>query len=178
MLDLSWGELMVIGTVALIVIGPKDLPAAIRAVSRFIGQARKLARDFQSGMEQMAREAGVDDLKREVSRMASGEYGQQMKSYVDPDGVLDRPDLAIPEFDPPPDFSDKRPPTMSPPSAPAATGHTGTAAGQPPPLPPPETAEPGLPFDALDKVEPIDRDPAVERASTPEPGAAPAAKSA
>lgn len=158
MFDLSWGELMVIGTVALVVIGPKDLPVAIRAVSSFMGQARKLARDFQSGMEQMAREAGVDDLKREVSRVASGEYGQQMKSYVDPDGMLDRPDLAIPEFDAPPDFDGSKPATMNPPSA--ATAPTT----QPPPLPPPETAQnEGVPFDMIDRVEKIE--PATETAT-------------
>lgn len=146
MFDLSWGELMVIGTVALVVIGPKDLPVAIRAVSSFVGQARKLAREFQSGMEQMAREAGVDDLKREVSKMASGEYGQQMKSYVDPDGMLDRPDLPIPEFDAPATTDKDKPPTVNPPATKAA-----------PPLPPVETAEaPGLPFDQLDRVERID----------------------
>jgi sec-independent protein translocase protein TatB len=164
MLDLSWGELMVIGTVALVVIGPKDLPVAIRAVSSFIGQARKLAREFQSGMEQMAREAGVDDLKREVNRVTSGEYGQQMKSYVDPDGTLDRPDLSIPEFDAPPDYAPGKPATMSPPSA---------ATQPPPPLPPVEMqagetqAMPGPAFDELDKVERLEPVDAAHAAGKP-----------
>jgi sec-independent protein translocase protein TatB len=155
MFDLSWGELMVIGTVALVVIGPKDLPVAIRTVSRFVGQARKLAREFQSGMEQMAREAGVDEMKREVNRIASGDYDEKMKSYIDPDGVLDRPDLSVPEFDSP-EYARPLPPS-SPPSASASAAEANTA---PPPLPAPElAAQPAIPFEGLEKVEKIEPEP-------------------
>ena len=50
MFDIGWSELMIIGVVALIVVGPKDLPMMFRKVGNFVGKARGMARDFQSAM--------------------------------------------------------------------------------------------------------------------------------
>ncbi len=61
MLDLGWTELLVIGVVALIVIGPKDLPVMFQQVGRFVGRARGMAREFTYAMNQAADEAGVKD---------------------------------------------------------------------------------------------------------------------
>lgn len=61
MLDLGWTELLVIGVVALIVIGPKDLPVMFREVGRFVGKARGMAREFTYAMNQAADEAGVKE---------------------------------------------------------------------------------------------------------------------
>lgn len=67
MLDMGWGELMVIGVVALIVVGPKDLPGLFRTAGNFMGRARGMARDFQRSMEAAADESGLkgasDSLK-------------------------------------------------------------------------------------------------------------------
>ena len=67
MFDLGWSELLLIAAVALIVIGPKDLPQAIRTVTQVIRKLRGMARDFQSGLDDLAREAGVDDIKRDLT---------------------------------------------------------------------------------------------------------------
>jgi sec-independent protein translocase protein TatB len=66
MLDMSWGEVMVIGAVALIVIGPKDLPKALRTVGQVVGKVRRLASEFQGQFADAMREAELDDVKRQI----------------------------------------------------------------------------------------------------------------
>lgn len=66
MFDLSSWELVVIGAVALVVLGPKELPNAVRAVTGFARKARALAHDFQSGLEEIARETELSKVKAEV----------------------------------------------------------------------------------------------------------------
>ena len=62
MFDLGWTELLVIGIVALIVVGPKDLPMLFRNVGRFVGKAKGMAREFSGAMNQAAEESGVKDV--------------------------------------------------------------------------------------------------------------------
>ncbi|MGO4704264.1 Sec-independent protein translocase protein TatB [Microvirga sp. 2MCAF38] len=69
MLDMSWGEVMVIGAVALIVIGPKDLPKALRTVGNVTGKIRRMAAEFQGQFHEAMREAELDDVKRELQGM-------------------------------------------------------------------------------------------------------------
>ena len=66
MLDMSWGEVMLIGGVALIVIGPKDLPKALRTLGQVTGKVRRMAGEFQAQFNEAIREADLDDIKREV----------------------------------------------------------------------------------------------------------------
>lgn len=66
MLDIGWGELLLIGVVALIVVGPKELPALFRTVGNFMGRARGMAREFQRSMEQAADESGLKDAARDL----------------------------------------------------------------------------------------------------------------
>ena len=61
MFDFGFGELLVIGVVALIIIGPKDLPGVFRQLGRFTGKIRRMAREFSRAMEDAADEAGVKD---------------------------------------------------------------------------------------------------------------------
>ena len=82
MLDLGFAELLVIGIVALIVVGPKDLPVLFRNVGRFVGRMRGMAREFSSAMNQAADEAGVKDIQKSL-RTAT----DPMKSAMD--GVKD-----------------------------------------------------------------------------------------
>ncbi|MBJ6373289.1 Sec-independent protein translocase protein TatB [Sedimentitalea arenosa] len=64
MFDLGWTELLLIGIVALIVVGPKDLPVLFRNVGRFIGKAKGMAREFSSAMNDAADESGIRDVAK------------------------------------------------------------------------------------------------------------------
>lgn len=66
MFDLGWTELLVIGVVALIVVGPKDLPVLFRNVGRWVGKARGMAREFSRAMNDAADEAGVGDIQKSI----------------------------------------------------------------------------------------------------------------
>ncbi|MEM8793600.1 MAG: Sec-independent protein translocase protein TatB [Pseudomonadota bacterium] len=63
MLDLGWQELLVIGALALIVVGPKDLPSLLRTLGQYAGKVRGMARDFQRTMDDAARESDLANLK-------------------------------------------------------------------------------------------------------------------
>ena len=69
MLDLGWQELFFITLLALIVVGPKDLPIMVRSISRWIFKARRLVQDFQGSMESAARELEIDSIKHEVNKV-------------------------------------------------------------------------------------------------------------
>ena len=71
MLDLGWTELLVIGVVALIVIGPKDLPMLFRKVGQFVGKAKGMAREFSRAMDQAADESGMKEATSSFKDMAS-----------------------------------------------------------------------------------------------------------
>jgi sec-independent protein translocase protein TatB len=71
MLDLGWTELLVIGIVALIVVGPKDLPVLFRNVGRFMGKARAMAREFSRAMNEAAEESGVKEATQGFKDMTS-----------------------------------------------------------------------------------------------------------
>ncbi len=77
MLDLGWTELLVIGIVALIVVGPKDLPGMFRTVGNFVGKAKRMARDFSQAMNDAADDAGVRDVS-DTLRKASNPVGSAM----------------------------------------------------------------------------------------------------
>ena len=68
---LGWGEMVVVGLVALIVVGPKELPVMFRTVGRFAGKARGMAREFSRAMEDAADEAGVKDIAGDLKNLSN-----------------------------------------------------------------------------------------------------------
>ena len=68
MFDLGWAELLVIGIVALIVVGPKDLPVMFRRVGQFVGKAKGMAREFTSAMNDAADQSGVREMSSSINK--------------------------------------------------------------------------------------------------------------
>lgn len=148
MLDLSWGEIVVIGTVAVIFIGPKELPGALRALGHWVGKARTMAREFQNNVDDMIREADLDEVKKQVQSaqsMASGGIGSAIQNTIDPKGELkSQVESALA---PPPALSAPTPESTLPPAALPASDPVLAEAPKSPDttapaqLPPPEASK-------------------------------------
>src|SRR6267143_5053677 len=134
LLDFGWSELMLIGIVALVVIGPKDLPKALRVAGFWVKKARTLSREFQSSVEQMIREAELDEVRQELKKASEINIDQEFRQAVDPTGSLAE-SLKPPEL---PNFSGPALPETSH-DAPAAPEPTKAA---PPALAPADAAAP------------------------------------
>jgi sec-independent protein translocase protein TatB len=76
-------ELIVIAAVALIVVGPKDLPLLMRKVGKFMARMRGMAAEFRSSFDEMARQSELDELRQEVEALRSGKYLQPVASDID-----------------------------------------------------------------------------------------------
>ncbi len=87
MLDIGWWELVVVAMIALIVVGPKDLPRILRVIGQWAGKARAMAREFQGSIDDMVREAGVDDIKKEVESVATFDVEKELGDAIDPTGA-------------------------------------------------------------------------------------------
>ncbi len=98
MFDLGWTELLVIGIVALIVVGPKDLPVLFRNVGRWVGKARGMAREFSRAMNEAADEAGVKDLQKGL-KAATNPVGSAMDGVKQAAQDLTK-DLDLSKYDP------------------------------------------------------------------------------
>jgi sec-independent protein translocase protein TatB len=132
MFDIGWSELVVIAVVALIAIGPKELPGVLRMVGQWMGKARKMAAEFQGQFQEAMREAEMADLKKsfdEVREAASGLAGGNVMTSLQKDvgdalhiGDIDKPAAEAPAATPaiePPATSSGAPATSS--EAPAAS---------------------------------------------------------
>src|SRR5438477_12648501 len=71
MFDFSWGEVVVIGAVALVVIGPKELPGVLRTAGTWVGKARRMAADFQNQFQEALREADIAEMKKQFDDAAN-----------------------------------------------------------------------------------------------------------
>jgi sec-independent protein translocase protein TatB len=85
MFDFAWSEILLIGAVALIAIGPKDMPAAIRTVSSMIKKARRMAAEFQTHVDEMVREADLGDVKKAFNDIRNLDIAGALEKHVDPD---------------------------------------------------------------------------------------------
>ena len=113
MFDVGWTELMLIGIVALIVIGPKDLPEMFRQLGRVTAKLRSMSREFQRAMEQAANESGVKDVAKDLKTMTSAK-GMGLDAMKDAASKFEKwdplknaarptkPPLAKPPLTPPP----------------------------------------------------------------------------
>ena len=155
MFDIGGAELLVIAVVALVVLGPKELPTAVRTVQGFVKRARELAHDFQTGLGEMAREIELDKMKAEVkSAFDAGELDKlgnsiqqefhatsdELKNSLDPGSLKDYVPPAPGELAEPPQIAPPQtaaadtPPRPADPAPPEALPET-MPTGQPSPKP-------------------------------------------
>jgi sec-independent protein translocase protein TatB len=87
MFDIGWSEFLLIGIVALIVIGPKELPGVLRTIGQGIGKVRRMASEFQGQFQEAMREAEMAELKKSVDEMSAAARGFQYYDPVNPDGL-------------------------------------------------------------------------------------------
>jgi sec-independent protein translocase protein TatB len=154
---LSMGELMVIALVALIVVGPKDLPRMLRMVGRFVTRVRGMAGEFQRHLDSAIREAGIDDVKKEVTSMTNftvtadidkqmteefRKQSSEIKSMIDAPAKAAEPAVAPAEAAP----TEPPPPAVAAPTEPPPPA--AAAPTEPPPLAAAAPTEPPSPVKA------------------------------
>jgi len=88
MLDIGWPELLIVALVTIIVVGPKELPRVLRTVTQLMRKVRAMAGEFQSGIDDLAREAELDDLKKSIEKTASTDLAGELENQIDPTGEV------------------------------------------------------------------------------------------
>jgi sec-independent protein translocase protein TatB len=88
MFDFAWSEIALIAGVALVVIGPKDLPVALRAISGFVKKARRMAGEFQTHVDEMMRDADLKDVKDSFNQIRNFDFRTTVEKAIDPDHSL------------------------------------------------------------------------------------------
>lgn len=88
MFDFAWSQIAPIAVVALIAIGPKDMPIAIRAITNTIKKARRMASEFQTHVDDMVREVNLSEVKDQFNDIRNFNIRDTIEKAVDPDGSL------------------------------------------------------------------------------------------
>ena len=103
MIDIGWSEMLIVAVVAIIVIGPKDLPKALRTVGQWVGKARGMAREFRSSIDDMVRESELQEIREQANSIANFDVDKAIDAASDPSGtssgVFDKPRSATPADD-------------------------------------------------------------------------------
>ncbi|MAB13110.1 Sec-independent protein translocase protein TatB [Parvibaculum sp.] len=94
MFDLGWSELLLIAVIALVVVGPRDLPRMMRTAGQYMAKARKVAREFQATFDELARETEVEELRREVASLKSEATAPLSEMRKDLDKAMQPPSSA------------------------------------------------------------------------------------
>lgn len=88
MLDFGWQEFLVVAVVTVLVVGPKELPRVFRTITGFMRKARSLAGEFHSAMDEMAKEADLQDIKKQVEGVKNG--SSSWVKDIDPTGEVEK----------------------------------------------------------------------------------------
>jgi sec-independent protein translocase protein TatB len=88
MFDFAWTEIALIGVVALVAIGPKDLPVAIKTVAGMIKKARRMAGEFQGHFDEMVREANLGDVRSQIDEIRNFDVKGAIEKSIDKDGSI------------------------------------------------------------------------------------------
>ncbi|MGH7076295.1 MAG: Sec-independent protein translocase protein TatB [Stellaceae bacterium] len=90
MFDFSWSEILLVGVIALVVVGPKDLPRVLRTAGQWMGRARAVAREFQGQVDQLMRENELEDVRQHLSDAASIDPRRMIRNWIDPGGEVEK----------------------------------------------------------------------------------------
>jgi sec-independent protein translocase protein TatB len=160
MFDIGWSELLLIGIVALIAIGPKELPGALRTLGQWMAKIRRMAAEFQGQFQEAMREAEIDQLKKDMDEMAA-----KAKDYTQFDPIAEAGrdiEKSMGEL-PPLDQPSAANPTAASPSAeaietqttsPQPSGETTASPGLPPPAEQTSATTPAAPEPAIADAKP------------------------
>jgi sec-independent protein translocase protein TatB len=140
MFDISWGKLVIIGVVALLVIGPKELPAVLRQLGQMMAKIRRMAAEFQGQFQDAMREAEMADLKKQFDETTSSlqTAASSMASALDPTPIKNEMERLVQDSIKDPMQLDSSVATSTPatpptdPAAPLATPATTTPEATPP----------------------------------------------
>ena len=81
----SWSEIFVIALVALVVIGPKDLPKVLRTVGQWVGKAKRVSYEFKRHVDDMVRESELDEVRQQITAATNTDPGAFVQNHIDPD---------------------------------------------------------------------------------------------
>jgi sec-independent protein translocase protein TatB len=88
MFDFAWSELALIAVVAMVFIGPKDMPVAIRAVTGWMKKARRMAAEFQTHVDEMVREADLSEVRASINEIRNFDIKGEIEKTIDADGSI------------------------------------------------------------------------------------------
>jgi len=88
MFDIGWQELFLIGLVTILVVGPKEIPRVLRTVVAAVRKVRGLANDFQRGIDELARETELDQIRQDLEKNAKLELERELEESIDPTGGM------------------------------------------------------------------------------------------
>jgi sec-independent protein translocase protein TatB len=91
MFDIGWSELFVIAVVAIIVVGPKDLPKLMRSIGHYAGKLRSVASDFQRQVEETMRESDIEEMRRAVESVKADTPSFNLKAPIEKPVMLPQP---------------------------------------------------------------------------------------
>ena len=96
MFDLAWSELLLVAVLAIVFIGPKDLPKLLRTLGEYAGKMRAMAREFQNAFEDIARESELDELRKQVADLRN----VTMKPLTDAEQAIQQAKISMVETKP------------------------------------------------------------------------------
>ena len=90
MFDIGWQELFIIAAIAIIVVGPRDLPRALKSISGYISKAKSMVRELQSGIDEVAREVDLENIRKDAQEVGNIDIESELKDAVAPAKAIEK----------------------------------------------------------------------------------------
>jgi len=139
MFDIGWTEMALIAVVAVVVIGPKELPKVMRELGSWVARARGMSRVFMDQLEEMSRQSGIDEVRKEAEALRQINPARQLEQAIDPDGMLRNQSAELAKIGAPLE------PAVPKPAPPTPAGEPASLSPEPAAQPVAQTAGPATP---------------------------------